>query len=290
MVIDGINTHINYNDINLVKKLGCKWVRVDFEWWNIETKDDHYSWSRVDSLINAYSSAGFTIYATLMGSPAWHRPSFKNPPDPAIWARFCRNVAKRYQHKIAVYSLWNEPNLSPKSFWSGGVKEFFDVIIVNGYNAIKGVNPSLQVAGADFATNHASDWTEWLSMMRKYSKYVDIVSIHSYKHTGEEVVRAFTKGKFPVLNWFIPTWRPYNQYLKKIGKPVILTEVGLEASYSSPKEMAKQSEFVKCVQSNVHKMGVQAAIFYCLLDDNSGVEGPFGFYTSDKKPKTVVLS
>lgn len=288
MFVDGINVHTDYNNIDLVKKIGCRWVRVDLYWWDIEPQNGKYSWSKTDALINAYKSAGIRIYATLMGSPPWHRSKFTDPPDPTSWACFCRDVAKRYQGKINVYSLWNEPNLGKHHFWNGTMKEFFDIIIVNGYKAIKGVNPSLIVAGADFATNSSSDWTSWLTMMRKYNKYVDLVSIHSYKDTGKEVVNAFTKGKCPILNWMIPKWRPYNQYLKKICKPVFLTEAGIEARYGNGKEMLKQYDFVKYVQDHTDEMKVGAAIFYCLRDDNSGVEGPFGFYTHDKKPKTVV--
>lgn len=288
MKIDGINVHIDNSNTLKVSQLGCEWVRIDINWWEIEKSNNSFNWGQIDSIVNHYSSK-FKIYATLMGTPKWHKGSFNEPPDPTIWARFCANCAKRYQGKIAVYSLWNEPNLG-KTFWKGSIKQFFQTIVAPGAQAIKTVNPNLQVAAADFATTSSSKWPSWLDEFKHHLKNVDIVSIHTYKDTAGEVKRSFTIGQFPIIGWIIPKYRPYNHYLKRLKRPVFLTEVGLEAKYGNTRQMKEQAKFVKEVQDNKKDMDVEKIFFYCLFDADKNLEKPFGFYSIKGEPKTVVFA
>lgn len=288
MKIDGINAHVDPNDSPLVQRLGCEWVRIDVNWWTIETSNNNFNWGPLDQLVNSYYSKNIKIYASLMGSPSWHRPSFNNPPDVGLWTRFCTKVAQRYRHKIFVYSLWNEPNLGDR-FWTGGMKEFFQTIVVPGAQAIKNVDLSLMVAMADFATLSSSKWPEWLREAKHHLSNIDIVSIHTYKDTGWEVKCAFKYGKVPIINIFVPKWRPYNYYLNKMNRTVFLTEVGLPAHYGNTAEMDKQRDLVESVQKDKHDINVDAVFFYCLKDADPTLEEPYGLYNSDGLPKMAAL-
>lgn len=284
--IDGINVHTDYKHISQVQHLGCSWVRIDINWWQIELAKNNYVWSPIDSLVNTYASKGIKIYATLMGTPKWHKPNFTNPPDPYIWQNFCTAFAKRYNGKIAVISLWNEPNLG-KRFWTGSTKDFFEIIIKHGYEAVKTVNPNVSVACGDFATTSSSDWPEWLSMAKKYKKYFDIIGIHTYHDTVSEVKRCWNLGKVPIIGWFLPKWQPYSWYLSGIHKPVYLTETGLVAAYGNNKEMAKQKKFAEEIMKDKKDIDVENIFFYCLTDANPAAEQPYGFYDSSFRPKLV---
>lgn len=286
--IDGINIHVDNSHVDLVKRLGCSWVRIDVDWWNTERKNGVYSWGLLDSIITKYKNAGFLIYATLMGTPAWHKLSITDPPDMEIWTRFCKAFAKRYLGKVSVISLWNEPNLG-KRFWSGSKDEFFETIVRSGYTAIKSVNKDILVAAPDFATTSNSDWPSWLSKMKKYRNFIDILSIHTYHDTAEEVVRCWNYGKVPLIGWIVPKWRPYKWYIKDIGKPTYLTEIGLEANYGNADEMKRQKELVSDIMKEKRELGVDFIFFYCLLDADPSMEEPFGFYSSNGKPKTVAI-
>ena len=287
MAVDGINVHLDTTHAGLVKSLGCRWARIDIYWWTVETSPGKYSWSQTDRQVETYTSAGLQVYATLMGTPAWHRASITDVPDPAVWARFCAAAAKRYGRRISVYSMWNEPNLG-KTFWKGTPKQFCQTILAPGGDAVKSVNPGLMVAAPDLATTGKSDWPEWLSELKHHVSHFDITAIHSYHDEASTVRRCFVSGKVPILSWLVPKWRSYNQYLKKVGKPVFLTETGLEAKYGSQKEMDRQAKFTRELQSMKGEMGVQEIFFYTLADAPAGLEAPFGFYTSDWLPKTVV--
>lgn len=284
--IDGINVHIDNSHANLAQRLGCSWVRIDIDWWLIEKSAGKFSWSQVDSIVNAYRSRGLKIYATLMGSPSWHKPDFNIPPNINIWKRFCIEFAKRYVGKVDIMSLWNEPNLG-KRFWKGSKKEFFEIIVKGGYEAIKSVNPNIVVAAADFATTSSSNWASWLSMMKKYKNYIDVLAIHTYHDSADEVKRCWNYGKIPYIGWFLPKWQPYKWYINDIKKPVYLTETGYEAKYGNSKQMAKQKEYVEDLMKIKKDIKVQLVFFYCLLDAAPNAEEPWGFYSIDGKPKLV---
>lgn len=285
--IDGLNIHIDSNHIPQAKMTGCEWVRIDINWWNIEKKNNVFEWGSVDRLVDSLHANHLKIYATLMGAPSWHRREFNEVPDPAIWARFCSVFARRYQNKIDVYSLWNEPNLGTR-FWKGGVKQFFQTIVAPGYQAIKSVNPTLLVAAPDLATTGKSKWTEWLSEMKHHVDYFDIVSIHSYHDSASTIKRCFTVGKVPILNIIVPKWRSYNSYLRKLGKPVFLTEVGLPAKWGNSSQEKAQKKFTEKIMGYKKDMGVKEIFFYTLVDAEAALEEPFGFYSINWNPKLVV--
>ncbi len=285
--IDGLNIHVDGNHLPQAKMTGCEWVRIDINWWDIETKENTFNWSSIDHLVNTIYSNHVKIYATLMGTPKWHKPAFNNPPDPTVWARFCSTTARRYGNKIDVYSLWNEPNLG-KTFWTGGMKEFFQTIVAPGYTAIKSVNPALKVAAPDLATTGKSKWPGWLSEMRHHRDYFDIVSIHSYHDSASTVKRCFTVGKVPILNIFVPKWRAYNSYLKDLKRPVFLTEVGIPAKYGNSRQEKAQKKFTEQVMKYKKDMDVEQIFFYTLVDANSALEEPFGFYSINWNGKEVV--
>lgn len=287
--IDGMNVHIDSKNSNLVKPLGCRFVRIDVNWWEVERVRGSYNWSAVDSIVNAYKSVGMMIYATLMGTPPWLSNDFRTPPNTTAWRNFCAAFAKRYGGKVQVISLWNEPNLG-KTFWKGKTKQFFEVVIKNGYEAIKAVNPNIVVAAADFATLGSSRWTTWLNWMKKYRKYIDILSVHAYGSSASKILRCWNHGKFWFLGWLIPKWRPYKWYFNAVKKPIYLTETGIEAAYGNSKEMKAQKEFTeKIMKGKKDLKNVHFIFFYCLMDTSSDLEGPFGFYSIGKQPKTVAL-
>lgn len=285
--IDGLNIHIDGNHLPQAKMTGCGWVRIDINWWDIELRDNSFSWGHVDNLVNTLHNNHVKIYATLMGTPKWHKPAFNNPPDAVVWMRFCALVAMRYGTKIDVYSLWNEPNLGD-TFWTGGMQEFFQVIVAPGYQAIKTVNPNLVVAAPDLATTGRSNWPEWLHEMKHHKNYFDIVSIHSYHDSASTVKRCFTVGKVPILNIFVPKWRAYNSYLKDLKKPVFLTEVGLPAKYGNSRQEKAQKKFVEDIMKYKKDMKVEQIFFYTLVDANAALEKPFGFYSINWNAKEVV--
>src|SRR5436190_16952314 len=102
---------------------GATWVREAIAWASIQpTNSSTFSWTAWDGLVTACNSRGLKIIATILGSPAWARPttyaagSTGSPPDSATtFGTFCTAAATRFSASIKTWELWNEPNL--KNFW-----------------------------------------------------------------------------------------------------------------------------------------------------------------------------
>ena len=281
----GINAHVpSKSDINKCASAKFKWVRIDINWFMIEKSKGVYNWGSIDSAISYAKSKGLLVYASIAYTPAWLNSNHRKCPDAVNWQDFCRAVASRYKSRIDVYGLWNEPNL--KEYFRGSIKDYVEKILKPGYNAVKSVSPNLIVAGGELSTASGSSWTSWFSAMAKNKKYFDVFAWHLYQGSATSDSFRFRFGKWPVLGWLIPKWRPISWYLSSVksGKRTMLTEVGLKAKPTSQKEMKAQLEFVKKLDS-LRKSTKSEAIFYYDLKDNRSFKDKWGLFDDDGNSK-----
>lgn len=105
----------------LSRELGFGWGKGFAFWERIEQEPGVYDWRDVDNTINWYEQAGLKIFLRVDRTPTWARPADtlgSHPPtDMEAYARFLEALATRYKGRVAVYELWNEPNLSYE--WGG---------------------------------------------------------------------------------------------------------------------------------------------------------------------------
>lgn len=290
--IDGINTHVpNKEWLQKAIALGIKWVRIDINWNIVEPKSGYYLFSTLDIAINEAKKAGLKVYASLAYTPAWINADKRATPPVQYWTRFVTKVAQRYGGKIDVYGLWNEPNL--KAFYTGTMDEYKNIIMIPGYQAIKNVNPALQVAAGEIASSSNSDWPEWAKMLYKNHTVMDVVGFHTYQDSADAVKNRFNVGKLWILGWFIPYYRPYNQYLDKLrkkGKKIFLSEVGWKAKASSKKEQEEQKKNINKLMDYKKDIKVDQIFIYDLHDDINFLNDPWGLYSYDGKPKLYAAS
>ena len=103
-----------------IKALGATWVRYDIEWSNIEYQGPgQYDWTDYDKVVRAVSASGLRSLAIIDYTPEWARrdeckgTAMCAPADPAAYAGFAGQVAKRYSpFGVHHYEIWNEPNIS----------------------------------------------------------------------------------------------------------------------------------------------------------------------------------
>ncbi len=88
----------------------------------IEPQAGVYDWQLSDAVINAIRQANLIPVIVLDGSPAWARApqdrgangsALAPPADPATFARFAGQFARRYAGQLHFYQIWNEPNIAP---------------------------------------------------------------------------------------------------------------------------------------------------------------------------------
>lgn len=287
MNIDGINAHIpNQTWIKRAKTLGISWIRIDVNWCDIERKQGSYSFSAIDTAVNTSKSMGLKVYASIAYTPEWISSDRRSTPPQEQWVKFVSTVARRYGSKIDIYGLWNEPNL--KAYYKGTMKEYRNIILTPGYNAIKTVNPNLQVAGGEIATVSGSDWPSWCDMLYKEVAHLDILAIHTYQDDADAVENRFNMGKAWIFGWLIPFYRPYNMYLDKFrkkGKKIFLTEVGWEASKDSQKQQKKRKDNIEKLMKNKKKIKVDEIFIYDLHDEPAFLDHPWGLFNPDGSPK-----
>jgi hypothetical protein len=108
----GIVTQIlNPEHAPLVSELGTGYVRLDFNWHEIEQRRGRFDWRALDERMSEARTRRLKVYGTLAYTPSWAAPAVSRlPADLADWRRFVRECMERYGSDV-VYGIWNEPNL-----------------------------------------------------------------------------------------------------------------------------------------------------------------------------------
>jgi Tol biopolymer transport system component len=157
----------------LSREVGFGWGKGFAFWERIEKEPGVYDWRDVDNTIDWYEQAGLKIFLRVDRTPTWARPADtigSHPPtDMEAYARFLEALATRYKGRVAVYELWNEPNLSYE--WGG---QFPDPI--KYVEMLRVARPALQrgdpdaklVIGALAVTSTTAESMDDLEWMEKF--------------------------------------------------------------------------------------------------------------------------
>jgi hypothetical protein len=132
---------------------GIGWVRYWFYWNKIQPTSSGYTWTYVDSEVNAAINNGVQVYADLMWAPEWatqntqalipwhcmdsdpNSPNYthyvpgrldcdNHKPDVAAFRAYVTAAVSRYGDRIKYWGFWNEPNYAIFwHSWTGGGSE-----------------------------------------------------------------------------------------------------------------------------------------------------------------------
>ncbi|HEY2571280.1 MAG TPA: cellulase family glycosylhydrolase, partial [Solirubrobacteraceae bacterium] len=117
--------------LDQIQSLGATAVRIQVSWSQIApdpgsrqapsfnaTDPNAYpagNWARYDLAIDGARARGLKVLLTLAGAaPRWataHRTDGLTRPSATDFGEFATAVGRRYGSRIAVWSIWNEPNL-----------------------------------------------------------------------------------------------------------------------------------------------------------------------------------
>jgi hypothetical protein len=188
----GINTfHGDPATCDLVDELGVKWVRIQTHWRAIEPVRGEYNWEsewwggagRLDTIIGNLHERGYKITFCVCEPPEWALMPRSRLPLPGEAARFCTELATRYNGKIQCYEvLAEEPVWSHEVYDHQAIK--YVSILKDCYQAIKAVNPNNLVATCAMWGRYYTDTTYLKYLPDLYGagakRYFDIVNIHHY--------------------------------------------------------------------------------------------------------------
>ncbi len=157
----------------LSRELGFGWGKGYAFWERIEQTPGIYDWRDVDNTVNWYEQAGLEIFLRVDRTPAWARPADtlgSHPPtDMEAYARFLETLAARYKGRVAVYELWNEPNLSYE--WGGQFPDpvkYVEMLRVARPALLRGDPDAKLVIGALAVTSTTSESMDDLEWMEKF--------------------------------------------------------------------------------------------------------------------------
>lgn len=183
-------------DISELHRGGVAFLRIDFRWDAVQSRDGAFTWLHFDRLVRWAADRGMWIVGGLLGTPAWavdpnrvepgYRPSSYPPADLNRWKTYVTEVVGRYGTRVRYWSIWNEPDSFSEPanvcFWRGSQAEFFDGIATTVFEAIP-ASSGLQICMPDLARTDNSSWIR--DALTRFGARLHAITVHSYKGTGD---------------------------------------------------------------------------------------------------------
>jgi beta-xylosidase len=284
------------HDIELVRKLGLKWIRIGMHWYLIEPTKDHLDLAGLDAIVAIHRKAGMKTLGWMVGPPAdrssappGQRPDQYPPRSYEDYAERLAFFAKRYPN-VEAWQIWNEPNL--RAFWQPADQPLeYHRLVETVSRRLRELTPrpTLVLGGMAYysAMTHGGLMFEELAKLGTF-KFVDAVAYHPYLATP----LGDPDPKHPYN--FITNAAWLNDALRKRGaKAIWATEWGW-ASYrdrrESPLQVSeqKQANFILERLTLLMALGFDKCFYFMLYDLPSSVGLPdraYGLLRIDGSPK-----
>ena len=132
-------------DIKLAQSIGVKAIRFDFPWIFIEPTQGTYDFARADYIVNSLNAAGITPEPVVAYTPCWANTSCNATlaPTPAQFSSFVTALTGHFKGRIHYLEMWNEPDHG--HYWNSGTAAYYSDVLIPGYQAVKAVDPTIQV-------------------------------------------------------------------------------------------------------------------------------------------------
>ena len=281
----GINVHLAKNAILAkVKAAGITWIRIDINWYLIETSKGNFNFSEVDRIADYATANGLSIYATIAYTPAWANGNAGvNYPaaDSNDWKGFVNNIINRYKNKIKYWSIWNEPNL--RDFFAYGKDIFVQQVFLPAAQTIRAADPTAFIVGPELShtTQAGTEWYFWLKyILDNAGGYFDIISHHIYEDLGVYLMYELLENG----DHLIPAVKQIIQESGQENKPFWITETGWNTrQFSEPMQSLR---YLDMLHTRARKDYPQKIFFYEIIDDPNPNVSPWGILrsTSEAKP------
>ena len=172
-----VNSEFDQHDetLRLMSAAGIQWARADFSWGAVQPTPDTWKFERFDTVLATASRYNVQILPILDYSNHFADPAWQNLDK---WELYVRTMVERYHHQLPVWEVWNEENI--EGFWKDPNPEHYLALLKSSNQAIKSVNPDLQVAVGGYA-GIPMDYIEKLYQLGG-GEYFDIMNIHPYSH------------------------------------------------------------------------------------------------------------
>lgn len=250
----GVNVRLadmTEKDMNAMRDVGAKWVRLDLLWSRVEQKLGVYDFSKYDPVMEGLRRRGIRPILILdYGNKLYDVVSPTTREGRQAFAKFAAEAVKRYRRQGVIWEIWNEPNLS--HFWRGepSADEYAALVDV--------VVPAIrEVSKDEWIMGPSTSKFDWPYLERSFEKGiledVDAVSVHPYRENKEPETAG---ADWQRLRTMIDRYAPSG---KKI--PMICSEWGY-STFKQGVSQEKQSQYaVRQYLANL-SAGVPLTIWY----------------------------
>ncbi len=142
---------------------GFRWVRLRLPWNEIEPERGRYRWEVVETALAACRQHGLQPVLLLDGAPAWAvKPEDADNPlapphDVRDFGRFAETVAAKYGALVAIYQIWDEPNIAPHWGKAWISPQSYFNLLREAANSIRRRDPEAQIMLAALAPTTADE-------------------------------------------------------------------------------------------------------------------------------------
>jgi len=181
---------------------------------------------------------------------------------------------------INVWEIWDEPMIPWIGYYGyndGSVQHYFN-LLESAYTTLKAINANYVViglGGPSLANSTQLSWAQQLWTLGG-ANYCDAISVHAY---------PFNLNLDPVENWtyYQSLWTSYFPRWRNLGKPIWLTETGLQSNQKTP---ADQATYLNESYNFFKQQGVVLYSWYDLY--STGNE--WGLLNSNGSPKAAYVT
>lgn len=130
--------------------MGATYLRINLVWEGFRNE----GWAPYDAAVDEARRRGMTVQFTVTGNPKWTSGGRGyigyRSPSPGRYATWLAAVARHFRGRVAVYAIWNEPNLNdylaPQHVGRRAVgHRIYGHLAAAGYRAVKRADPRAKV-------------------------------------------------------------------------------------------------------------------------------------------------
>lgn len=254
----GICSHpwdLNERDVQEMRLLGVKYVRMDFAWPDFEQTNNTYTYAMYDAFVNMTKAYNLQIIPLLLSIPLWMGTGGTQvipPSGPAFnsvvskFAQFTYNVVSHYKNNITYWEIWNEPDI--KSFWidsegsynrynlqEGAAITKYVMLLNASYTAAKAADPNCKIISAGIAND-----VDFLNGMYTNHALYDYLGLHPYFDCNNGVTSLNYDVDYwnpsSIYPWSFPMIQTMRQIMLNNGdlRKIIVTEIGIDMNGMGP--------------------------------------------------------
>ncbi|MEM6551220.1 MAG: beta-galactosidase [Planctomycetota bacterium] len=271
--------------------IGVESVRFGTAWRNIEPSRGQWNWEPLDRLVNSAIDAGMEPQLMLaFGGAEWTKPpdslaqaqaddamdrQWRYMPRPEYWRQFVRTVAERYQGRVRLWEVWNEPDIG---FFRGTTDQYLQLLEI-AHEEIKASDPDNIVISGGLAAYSHRDAKHDL-----YERLLSEAQPH-YDYFGYHRHGTFSRLYNEIEHRIIPM----RERFSATSKPFYFNETGLAREFEREDEMA--SSLVKKL-TYTWSRGAKGYHWFCMWvpAHRTGAAQGYRMLNSDFSPRPAFVA